>query len=139
MRHLIMPSRVEGISKGPVCGGMYDGGGGNLVVLARLRRGASLRGSTCFLYVVKISGRSAGLSNGRSRLLRSQQENLILTRDRIVLIYVVLLICPELETLPIAFHSRPHIVFFASLFDPLFPCHPDPNHFSSRGILPVDI
>lgn len=50
---------------------MVEGGKGGreaLVGVGRTFRGASLRGSTIFRYVVKTSGSSRGDLNGRSRL-----------------------------------------------------------------------
>lgn len=42
-------SRVSGIVKGFDCGGMEGGNGGSSDGAGRVRRGASRRGSTCFL------------------------------------------------------------------------------------------
>jgi len=68
----MISSRVSGIVKGCGCEGIDWGSGGNFDGTGRERRGASRRGSTCFLYVVKISGRSRGFLKGMSRLDKRQ-------------------------------------------------------------------
>lgn len=54
--------------KGAACGGIEGGNGRSLDGAGRTLRGASRKGSTCFLYVVNTSGRSRGSLKGMSRL-----------------------------------------------------------------------
>ena len=57
-RQATVSSRLFGVRKGPGWEGMKGGKGGRLDGAGRALRGASRSGSTCFLYVVKTSGRS---------------------------------------------------------------------------------
>ena len=63
--------RVVGMVKRLDCAGIEGGRGGSLDGAGTVRRGASRSGSTFFRYVVKTSGSSLGLENGRSRLQSS--------------------------------------------------------------------
>lgn len=56
-----MPSRVEGTENGADWIGILEGSGGRDFGVGRTFRGASLKGSTLFLCVVKTSGYCAGL------------------------------------------------------------------------------
>ncbi len=60
VRHAMVSSRVPGMLNGADCGGILCGGGRSFLGAGNERRGASRRGSTCFRYVVKMSGRSRG-------------------------------------------------------------------------------
>ena len=57
-RSRIMASRVFGILKGSDWRGIMKGNGGSLEGAGSAGRGASRRGSTCFLNVVNMSGSS---------------------------------------------------------------------------------
>jgi len=66
----IVASRDDGIKKGASCEGIEGGRRGNFDGARMTRRGVSRRGSTCFRYVVKMSGNWLGLRKGTSRLGR---------------------------------------------------------------------